>query len=371
MCKNDPPETVLVRRTKNIMASKEKPMAPKPFSAARLKGAGQPAVSKLETVLVRRAQRLGVPVEELRAHDRKALRASRADRIDCLDPYEVEQLWSGELEVDRTEHIAQCAMCSSLVDVSRPSEEGFTRLMRSLASEAQPAADARPRRNIKQTLKELGLIELGVAAALGLGYAALSYFGQDNITAAVFRENPSDFAQPILAMAIVPMLFVVIWQFFGPNGSGQGVWTGRVVGGVFATFVFGYLGFAAWNLNAAQSSLVATIAHKSAKGQVAASSVFTASVPAVSGVLVAEKTTESFQFYWDDGDSRMTVGTAYVGQLERASNGNIKLRASTRDIELKQTRIVQSAADVGRRAVALVPLNSTRPAGTLGLVDLK
>jgi hypothetical protein len=343
-------------------------MDSKALAPARSQDTGQAPVSELETVLRRRAQRLGIPVEELRTHDRNALRASRADRIDCLDPYEVEQLWSGELAAERAEHIAQCAMCSSLVDVSQPSEKGFGRFVRSLAAEARFAVDDRPQKNLTQTLKELGLIEFGVALMLGVGFAALKYLGHDNITAMVLRENLPDFAQTILVMAIVAALLAVIWQLFGPNGSGGRGRAGRVVGGTFAVLVAGYLAFTAWTLSAAQSSLVATIADKAARGQVTANTIFTAYVPVISGLLVAEKTQDSFQLYWEDGDSRLSVGTAYFGRLARSANGLIKLRVADRDVDLKQTSLVRSA-DVGQQAVAVVPLNSTRPAATLGLAD--
>ncbi len=123
-------------------------MDPAASPDARPPVSGQAPASWLEIALRRRAARLGIPVEHLRAHDRKALRARLSERVDCLDPYEVEQLYSGELAEDRAEHLAQCVMCSALVDVSRPSDEGFKRLMRSLAAEARLSVDVRPKKSI-------------------------------------------------------------------------------------------------------------------------------------------------------------------------------------------------------------------------------
>jgi hypothetical protein len=86
--------------------------------------------------------------------------------------------------------------------------------------------------------------------------------------------------------------------------------------------------------------------------------------------MVAEKTPDSFHLYWQDADSRRPLGSAYLGQLARGANGVVKLRAPGRDIDLKQTSVVQSA-DIGQRAVAVVPVNAMRaPATTFfGLVD--
>jgi hypothetical protein len=336
---------------------------------ARPPVSGQAPASRLETVLQRRAKRLGIPVEEVRAHDRKALRASRAERIDCLDPYEVEQLYSGELAADRAEHLAQCVICSALVDVSRPSDQGFKRLMRSLAAEARLSVDVRPRKSIPQVLKELGLIELGVAGALAAGFLALMVFGQDNITATVVRETAPDSGRVILFMAIIAALLVcVAGKWLTPIVPSMRWIDGRAVGGAFVVFVTGYLAVTAWTLSAAQSSLVATIAKNAAGGQVFVNSVFTAQVPSLSGSLVAEKTTDAFRLYWEDADnSRLAVGTAYLGRLASGANGVKKLRAGGQDIDLKQTWVVQSA-DVGKRAVAVVPSNAAR-AAAFGLVD--
>ncbi len=106
---------------------------------------------------------------------------------------------------------------------------------------------------------------------------------------------------------------------------------------------------------------------KSRQRQVYADSVFTAQVPSLSGSLVAEKTPDAFRVYWEDADSRLALGTAYLGRLASGANGVNKLRVGGHDIDLKQTWVVQSA-DIGQRAVAVVPGNAAR-AGAFGLVD--
>jgi hypothetical protein len=81
--------------------------------------------------------------------------------------------------------------------------------------------------------------------------------------------------------------------------------------------------------------------------------------------LVAEKTPDSFHVYWEDADSRRTVGTAYLGRLARGTNGAVKLVAAGRDIDLKQT-----SAEMGREAVAVVPAEANKAAATtFSLVD--
>lgn len=332
---------------------------------------GQAFPSELETVLQRRAERLGIPIEELRTHDRMTLRASRAERLDCLDPYEVEQFFSGELAADRVEHAVQCAMCAALVDVSRPSDEGFNRLMRSLAKEAQLDVDVRPAwKSIPQVLKELTLIELGVVGVLAASFAALTVFGQGNITAMLIHATAPDSMRVTLIMALTTVLLALISaKWLAPMVPSLRWIDGRVVGGAFALFVVGYLAVTAFTLSAAQSTLVATIAKNATSGEIYADSVFTEYVPSLSGRLVAEKKPDSFHLYWEDADSRRTLGTAYLGRFARGANGVVKLRAAGRDIDLKQTTVVQSA-DVGQKAVVVVPFNATRAtATTVGLVS--
>jgi len=81
-----------------------------------------PGISRFEAALQRRADRLGVGVDQVLAHDRQALRSSRYPTADCLDPYEVELFFAAELSEERIAHVQNCPMCATTLDVVKPRE---------------------------------------------------------------------------------------------------------------------------------------------------------------------------------------------------------------------------------------------------------
>lgn len=76
-------------------------------------------VSAFEATVRSRADRLGMTPAELRERDRKLF--SAPDFSDeCLQPYEVEQLFAGDLPEHRAEHLNNCSLCDAMVEVARP-----------------------------------------------------------------------------------------------------------------------------------------------------------------------------------------------------------------------------------------------------------
>jgi hypothetical protein len=74
----------------------------------------QPVVenkSKLETVLERRAERLAIPVDKLREHDRKSLRERAHLYAHCLD----ESVLNNPAITGEMAHILSCPMCAARV----------------------------------------------------------------------------------------------------------------------------------------------------------------------------------------------------------------------------------------------------------------
>src|ERR1043165_9599713 len=94
---------------------------------ANLPAAANP--SEFEITIRRRAAQLGMSIDELLAHDRRTLRSSEYPTPECLSPYEVEHFFLPGFPEDRINHVVNCAMCATVLDVAQPKVESLDDLM--------------------------------------------------------------------------------------------------------------------------------------------------------------------------------------------------------------------------------------------------
>lgn len=99
----------------------------------------------------KRAERLGVTVEDLYAQDRALIEESSYPSDVCLQPFEVELFAADALTAERREHVVGCRACSVLLEGAIPSPErqaAWANEVREFAgaparTEAQPAIEWR------------------------------------------------------------------------------------------------------------------------------------------------------------------------------------------------------------------------------------
>jgi hypothetical protein len=70
-------------------------------------------ISEFKQTIMQRAARLGLSVDELRVHDREALRDTAEAAANCLMPHQLEDAELREIIL----HVLDCPICAAMVTV--------------------------------------------------------------------------------------------------------------------------------------------------------------------------------------------------------------------------------------------------------------
>jgi hypothetical protein len=290
--------------------------------------------SEFEATIRRRAERFGMSVAELQAHDRELL--SAPDRYDdCLDPYEVEQFFSGSIPEVRAAHIDRCPMCAALVDVARPRENWFDEFIRSKAAQAVMRQSVKAQKqNIWKPILETSLI----GAALGLAVAAFALYAiktNDVLVSNLIRDTAPRAAAVIVTVGLLSVLVAVACaKFLSTSIPKFEEFGGWIIGGLFASFSCIYVAHTGVliaknyaNLQTAQYDLLERIAYAQDQGKLYADSLFRERLKNLPGMLVAEREQQAIYISWEKPASYLrkarssVLGTVYEGRFRSEPNG--------------------------------------------------
>jgi hypothetical protein len=345
------------------------------------------SVSRLEAALQRRADRLGKSLEQLLADDRVARRQSSYPGPQCLNPYEVEHFFSAEdLPEDRIAHVETCAMCASLLDAARPTENALASFIEEFRQTQPPAVSVRPFANVSENLVRRPLMEvLGIEVLFLIAVAAAGIFvgvAGDDVLKSVLSSIAVRSLLIVAAFGVlIPLLVVAAVKLvtFAQGGSFQR-FGGWAVGGLATALLGCYLANVMIHasstyssLESAQRALLTSVAEQQMSGvrpgvffQSTALKVsgtqdgtLTATSAKFEGTVFTQAQTDGIDVYWSNG-RRHNLGTIYKGTVQHEPDGDAKvLTAADTKIEIGPNDIGQTLGS-GTRVLALVPTNSSQ-----------
>ena len=169
-----------------------------------------PALSEFEATIRQRAERLGITMSELGARDRELF--SIPDPLDdCLDPYEVEQLLSGDLSESRAAHLDGCSFCAAMIDVARPTEHWLDEFIRSEAAQsALKFGCIQKKQNVWKPLVQASVLICGTIGFAGVAFALYTSRLNDALLSTLVKDTAPSSAILILSVALLS-LFVAGW----------------------------------------------------------------------------------------------------------------------------------------------------------------
>jgi hypothetical protein len=335
----------------------------------------EPQVSAFEATIRERADRHGLSPAEMLSRDRTLF--STPDPSDCcLDPYEVDQLFSGHLPAHRAAHLDECSLCAAMIEVARPREQWFDEFVRSKAAQDAMSRRAAPQRSAwRPTLQALAFIGGTLVFAAGglVWYLARS---NDALLSNLIKDAAPRSAALLVLIAALALAVAAVggWWPSKPLRLQTTFGLGRdrlgiAVGGLFSFIVCGYIGYAGLrvaenygNVQAAQYALLGRIAFAELHGENFADSLYAEKLKSLPGSLVAQRFDDNFHISWDKPAGLIRnrklnfLGTIYQGPLRTESDGDTVMHAGNKEIDVAPT-----ALSTGIRyrnnisALALVP----------------
>jgi hypothetical protein len=338
----------------------------------------------LEASAEARAARLGMTIDQLLVDDRHALRTSGYPTNDCFRPHEIEQFARGDLSEERILHGETCEACAALLVAA----QSWERPLDVFLDEVRDQKRAFVNDDLRVTFTD-ALVAGGPVAVLGLITAGLVYARWDAIMSVAF--GPLGWT-PVVALLVAMVLAVAAVPFGLVVAKRLGLqvsfrrFGGAAIAGVFAMGFVAYGGAALWALTSnyqrvqsAEELALGIAASKLQKGETGQIAV-PASTRTLMGSIIAEpkkdwvteishssgktqKVSEAFDIYWDEGSwtnnldqtQWKNLSTAYVGQLERQSDGKLAVRTSKQKIELNVSSAQLSQLKGNETVFAVVP----------------
>lgn len=324
--------------------------------------------ASMETRLRQRADRLGMSISEMLEHDALLVSNSPYPTPECLDPFEVEQLFFDELSVAKQEHLTTCAMCSALVEAAHPPEAWFRNVLKS--------DDAFASQEAHGVLWAIGSRFL-LAVAFGgtavivcvCAFVLYQYVLHDALGSVLVRDGAwRIFAHLALCTAALSAIAFLSARFIM---SPRVRWSGAMA--IVTLFAAGVTLLTARDYStinrqyedmaATQGLLVKQVAAAARHGTQV--SFLTEEAPgSLPGWIIAKKGDgKAFSVLWnkasESADARaMPIGKIYEGKIQRVKNvyevrtksaGNIRVSAKAIDPSIKD----------GDEVIALVPDNTS------------
>jgi hypothetical protein len=335
-------------------------------------------VSAFEATIRERADRHGLSPAEMLSRDRTLF--STPDPSDCcLDPYEVDQLFSGQLPAHRAAHLDECSLCAAMIEVARPREQWFDEFVRSKAAQEAMLRHATPRRSVWQPVRQASVFIVGTLAFAAGGLGLYVVRSNDALLSDLIRDAAPRSAALLFVIAALTLLVATVGGRSPPRAlrlqSAIGLDRDRLgfaVGGLFAFIVCAYMGYAGLrvaenygNMQATQYALLGRIAFAELHGENFADSLYAERLKSLPGTLVAQRFDDNFHISWDKPAGLIRnrklnfLGTIYRGPLHTGGDGDTVLRAGNKEIDVAPTALSTGIRYRNNMSVlALVPAKS-------------
>lgn len=349
----------------------------------------QPSISEFEATIRQRAERLGTTMSELHARDREQFSIPDVSD-DCLDPYEVEQLLSGDLSESRAAHLDDCTLCAAMIDVARPKEQWFDEFIKSGAAQnALKNGSIQKERNVWKPLVQASVLICGTLGFASVAFALYTIRLDDALLSMLISDSAPRSAALILAVALSCLLVVGSASRLPPASRFRFQESGGfAVGGLFACFASAYFVYAGLSIATsygsiqnAQYGLLSQIAFAQNRGEIFSDSLYAEKLKYLPGSLVAQRDNQKFQISWEKPQrfphqsERKLLGTVYEGLLKKDAAGESVLSVGKKAIEVdsgllsagiryrNDTPILAVVPYNAEEASAIVPFASGQAAG--------
>ena len=339
-------------------------------------------ISEFESTLRWRAERAGLSIAELRAQDWAALGTPKA--IDCLDPFEIEEYFSGALSEERLAHVDTCSNCSALLDVAKPRVKWFEEFLRSAAAQSAMKQNAiLQRQRLWKPVFDASLIEatvvfgVSVFSILGWWYASRN---NDILTSKLITDSVLRSSIVILGCGLGFLLVASMGaKWLSSSHLYFRTFGGPVLGGMFACFVCIFVARVGYGiaknddaLRSAQFMLFQRIAFAQDSGQLYADTLYRQKLPSLPGSLVAEWDHQAFNISWEKpaGYFRSArsnvIATVYEGEFKTEKGGNTILQIGDKEIDVPAASF-EARFHFGKdsKALVLVPVDSDEAAAVI------
>jgi hypothetical protein len=340
-------------------------------------------ISDFEATIRSRALRFGITPAELRARDRELFSTPDFSQ-ECLEPYEVEQLFAGDLPQHRVEHLNHCTLCTAMVQVAHPKEQWFNEFIRSDA--AQSAMNAASYGAAKKQNSWTPVLQASVLIVAALSLVAVTCVAairsNDVLLSSLIKEAAPKSTFVFFSAAIAALFLaggasrLSTSKFNFLHGA-----AGFVVGGLFACFACGFIAYSGLeiardygHLQSAQYSLLGRIAFSQSRNELFEDSLYSEKLRDMPGTLVAVRDAHKFDISWEKpagflrGRGQRLLGSVYEGSLQTETGGAQVIWAGKKEIDVAQGLIsagIRYRKDIN--VLALVPPNGDEASAVITL----